>query len=157
MALFDVCGLKSYCDIRRQILPTGQTHLIDRTSHYSFGAKTQEFAVPLGVDVSIIHDLVKINGYPNSTLWTYSTRAQSVTRWSWCPFTRLWFSGCDAFCLILHIICVYSGLNEQFSNIMKLCRNSKPVLKSIIHCFCWRVKLSRFFCVSPALRVSEVL
>ncbi|KAI3358848.1 hypothetical protein L3Q82_015239 [Scortum barcoo] len=34
------------------ILPTGQTHLVDRTNHYNFGTKTQEFAVPLGVDPS---------------------------------------------------------------------------------------------------------
>lgn len=54
MALFEVSGFKPYSEIRRQILPGGQTHLFDRTNHYTFGTKTQEFAVPLGVDVSII-------------------------------------------------------------------------------------------------------
>lgn len=54
MALFDVSGFKSYSELRGQILPAGQTHLVDRTNHYSFGTKTQEFAVPLGVDVSIM-------------------------------------------------------------------------------------------------------
>lgn len=54
MALFDVSGFKPYSELRGQILPAGQTHLVDRTNHYSFGTKTQEFAVPLGVDVSIL-------------------------------------------------------------------------------------------------------
>lgn len=53
MALFDVCGYKP--DIRGQILPGGQTRLIDRTNHYNFGTKIQEFAVPLGVEVSILY------------------------------------------------------------------------------------------------------
>lgn len=53
MALFEVSGFPSYPDLRAQIVP-GQTHLVDRTSHFSFGIKTQEFAVPLGADVSII-------------------------------------------------------------------------------------------------------
>lgn len=53
MALFDVSGYKPYSEIRGQILPGGQTHLVDRTSHYNFGTKIQEFAVPLGVDVSM--------------------------------------------------------------------------------------------------------
>ena len=53
MALFDVTGFKSYSELRREILPTGQTHLVDRPNHYTFGTKTQEFAMPLGVDVSI--------------------------------------------------------------------------------------------------------
>lgn len=54
MALFEVSGYKKYCELREQILPAGLTHLLDRTNHYSFGTKTQEFAVPPGVDVSII-------------------------------------------------------------------------------------------------------
>lgn len=54
MALFDVSGFKDYSELRRQIHPGGKTHLVDRTNHYNFGAKTQEFAVPLGVDVSIL-------------------------------------------------------------------------------------------------------
>ncbi|KAK2920770.1 proteasome subunit beta type-8 [Channa argus] len=52
MALFDVSGFKSYSELREQILPTRQTHLVDRTNHYNFGSKTQEFAVPVGVDPS---------------------------------------------------------------------------------------------------------
>lgn len=54
MALFDVSGYKRYSELRSQILPTGQTHRIDRINHYTFGTKTQEFAVPRGVDVSIM-------------------------------------------------------------------------------------------------------
>uniref|UniRef100_A0A8D3B4F0 Proteasome subunit beta n=1 Tax=Scophthalmus maximus TaxID=52904 RepID=A0A8D3B4F0_SCOMX len=52
MALFDVSGFKTYSELRGQILPAGPTHLVDRTNHYSFGTKTQEFAVPPGVDPS---------------------------------------------------------------------------------------------------------
>uniref|UniRef100_A0A4W6F2C8 Proteasome subunit beta n=1 Tax=Lates calcarifer TaxID=8187 RepID=A0A4W6F2C8_LATCA len=52
MALFDVSGFKSYSELRRQIFPAGQTHLVDRTNHYNFGTKTQEFAVPVGADPS---------------------------------------------------------------------------------------------------------
>lgn len=52
MALFEVTGFKPYAELRGQILPAGQTHLVDRTNHYNFGTKTQEFAVPLGVDPS---------------------------------------------------------------------------------------------------------
>lgn len=54
MAIFDVSGYKKYCELREQIFPAGLTHLVDRTNHYNFGTKTQEFAVPPGVDVSII-------------------------------------------------------------------------------------------------------
>lgn len=54
MALFDVSDFQQYSELRRQILPSGQTHLKDRTTHYSFGLKKQELAVPLGVDVSIL-------------------------------------------------------------------------------------------------------
>uniref|UniRef100_A0A665V4A9 Proteasome subunit beta n=1 Tax=Echeneis naucrates TaxID=173247 RepID=A0A665V4A9_ECHNA len=52
MALFDVSGFKSYAELRGQILPAGRTHLVDRTNHYNFGTKTQEFSVPVGVDPS---------------------------------------------------------------------------------------------------------
>ncbi|XP_023270466.1 proteasome subunit beta type-8 [Seriola lalandi dorsalis] len=52
MALFDVSGFKSYSELRGRILPAGQTPLVDRTNHYTFGTKTQEFSVPLGVDPS---------------------------------------------------------------------------------------------------------
>ncbi|XP_062414334.1 proteasome subunit beta type-8-like [Pungitius pungitius] len=52
MALFQVSGFKSYAELREQILPARQTHLLDRTNHYNFGTRTQEFAVPLGVDPS---------------------------------------------------------------------------------------------------------
>lgn len=53
MALFDVSGFKSYSELRAQILPSRQAHVVDRTNHYNFGTKCQEFAVPLGADVSI--------------------------------------------------------------------------------------------------------
>lgn len=53
MALFDVSDFKRYSELRRQILPSGQTRLKEPTTHYSFGLKQQEFAVPVGVDVSI--------------------------------------------------------------------------------------------------------
>ena len=53
MALLEVSGYKP--ELRGQLLGTGgHRHLIDRSNHYSFGSKTPEFAVPLGVDVSII-------------------------------------------------------------------------------------------------------
>ncbi|KAG7235020.1 hypothetical protein INR49_003431, partial [Caranx melampygus] len=51
MALFDVSGYKP-SELRAQILPVAQTRLVDRTNHYTFGTKTQEFAVPLGADPS---------------------------------------------------------------------------------------------------------
>lgn len=64
MALFDVSDFKRFSDLRRQILPTGQTRLKHRTTHYSFGLKQQELAVPLGVDVSILIFSVKLcRGY----------------------------------------------------------------------------------------------
>lgn len=53
MALLDVSGFKSYSEIREQILPSRQTRLVDRTNHYNFGTRTQEFALPVGVNVSI--------------------------------------------------------------------------------------------------------
>ncbi|XP_053719134.1 proteasome subunit beta type-8 [Synchiropus splendidus] len=52
MALFDVSGFKSYAQLRAQIFPTGHAQLVDRTSHFNFGTKTQEFAVPVGADPS---------------------------------------------------------------------------------------------------------
>lgn len=52
MALFDVSGFKSYSELRAQILPSRQAHVVDRTNHYNFGTKCQEFAVPLGADPS---------------------------------------------------------------------------------------------------------
>lgn len=54
MALFKVSGYQPHSELRSQILPGGQTNLIDRTNHYTFGTKAQEFAVPLGLDVSIV-------------------------------------------------------------------------------------------------------
>lgn len=60
MALLDVSDFKRYSELSRQILPSGQTHRKDRTTHYSFGLKTQELAVPLGVDVSILISHVNI-------------------------------------------------------------------------------------------------
>nr|XP_019967750.1 PREDICTED: proteasome subunit beta type-8-like [Paralichthys olivaceus] len=53
MALLDVSGFNRYSELRGQILPAGQTRLVDRTNHYSFGTKTPEFALPLGVDPSV--------------------------------------------------------------------------------------------------------
>uniref|UniRef100_A0A1A7WCK5 Proteasome subunit beta n=1 Tax=Iconisemion striatum TaxID=60296 RepID=A0A1A7WCK5_9TELE len=52
MALFDVSGYKPYSEVRAQILPFGQAHLADRANHYTFNTKTQEFAIPPGVDPS---------------------------------------------------------------------------------------------------------
>lgn len=53
MALLDVTS--SPAGLRASILPRGQTRLLERTNHYSFGTRIQEFAVPLGVDVSLSH------------------------------------------------------------------------------------------------------
>ncbi|XP_029023717.1 proteasome subunit beta type-8 [Betta splendens] len=52
MALLDVSGFKYYSEIREQILPRRRTQLVDRTNHYNFGTRTQEFALPVGVDPS---------------------------------------------------------------------------------------------------------
>ncbi|XP_026156528.1 proteasome subunit beta type-8 isoform X2 [Mastacembelus armatus] len=52
MALLDVSGFKAYSELRAQIYSARQNHLVDRTNHYNFGTKTQEFAVPLGLDPS---------------------------------------------------------------------------------------------------------
>ncbi|XP_068188484.1 proteasome subunit beta type-8 isoform X2 [Antennarius striatus] len=52
MALLDVTGFKPYSSLRGQIAFAGRTNLIDRSNHYSFGTKTQEFAVPVGLDPS---------------------------------------------------------------------------------------------------------
>uniref|UniRef100_H3DLF2 Proteasome subunit beta n=1 Tax=Tetraodon nigroviridis TaxID=99883 RepID=H3DLF2_TETNG len=49
MALLDVTDFSRYSELRRQILPSARTHL---TTHYTFGLKNQELAVPLGVDPS---------------------------------------------------------------------------------------------------------
>lgn len=91
MALFQVSGLKSYAELREQILPARQTHLFDRTNHYNFGTKTQEFAVPLGVDVSLISPsfatkwkVCIVSGDPDATSVTRQTRGGSTS------FTRLW-------------------------------------------------------------------
>lgn len=53
MALFAVSDFTRYSELRRQILPSGQTQLKERTTHYTFGLKKPELAVPVGVDVSI--------------------------------------------------------------------------------------------------------
>lgn len=53
MALFDVTGCRPDAELRGSVLPGARTRLFDRTNHYSFGTQTQEFAVPLGVDVSL--------------------------------------------------------------------------------------------------------
>lgn len=89
MALFDVCGFKDYSELRRQIHPGGKTHLFDRTNHYTFGAKTQEFAVPLGVDVSIMSFGTKLiytvfSGKSDTSMTRETRRGSSY-------FTRLWF------------------------------------------------------------------
>lgn len=51
MALLDVSGLSSYSKFGTPFL-SKQTQLVDRPSHYNFGSKCQEFAIPVGVDVS---------------------------------------------------------------------------------------------------------
>ncbi len=56
MALLDVSGYK-YNSASQ--FGFKQTHLLDRLNHYSFGDKCQEFAVPVGVDVSSLTLLSK--------------------------------------------------------------------------------------------------
>ncbi|XP_072561997.1 proteasome subunit beta type-8 isoform X2 [Paramormyrops kingsleyae] len=46
MALFDVIVSKAPWEIRGQFFGTGPKPLVDRTSHFTFGTKTQEFSVP---------------------------------------------------------------------------------------------------------------
>ncbi|KAL7883068.1 hypothetical protein SRHO_G00007260 [Serrasalmus rhombeus] len=48
MALLDVSGFSSFSGFGKH----RQAQLVDRPNHYSFGAKSQEFAVPVGVDPS---------------------------------------------------------------------------------------------------------
>lgn len=58
MALLDVCG---YRDGDRSAGPFGtRGTVMDRSSHFSFGMKTAEFAVPVGVDVSTsqVYDII---------------------------------------------------------------------------------------------------
>ncbi|XP_015259005.1 PREDICTED: proteasome subunit beta type-8-like, partial [Cyprinodon variegatus] len=52
MALVEVSGLKPFSEPIGQIFGRRQTHLVDRTNHYSFGTKIQEFAVPVGEEPS---------------------------------------------------------------------------------------------------------
>lgn len=52
MALVEVSGFKPYSEQIGPIFTAKQTCLIDRPNHYSFGTKIQEFAVPLGEEVS---------------------------------------------------------------------------------------------------------
>lgn len=60
MALLQVTDFQSFSEVRGQILPVRQRHLVDRTNHYNFGSKTQEFAVPPGVEVSDFKSGVKL-------------------------------------------------------------------------------------------------
>lgn len=55
MALFQVSGYKPNSEFSGKILGATQTHLFDRPNHYSFGTKIQEFAVPLGEEVSMLN------------------------------------------------------------------------------------------------------
>lgn len=64
MALLQVSDFQSFSEVRGQILPVKQRHLIDQTNHYNFGSKTQEFAVPPGVEVSNFTPGVKLTTNP---------------------------------------------------------------------------------------------
>lgn len=50
MALAQVSGYSSVSGLG--LFGSRQAHIVDRPNHYSFGAKSQEFAVPVGVDPS---------------------------------------------------------------------------------------------------------
>ncbi|CAL8238622.1 unnamed protein product [Lota lota] len=52
MALFNFSGYKPDSELRGQFTGRATTHLVDRANHYTFGTKTQEFALPLGLDPS---------------------------------------------------------------------------------------------------------
>ncbi|XP_048850208.1 proteasome subunit beta type-8 isoform X2 [Brienomyrus brachyistius] len=52
MALCDVITYRVQSEIHGQLFGTGPKPPVDRTSHFAFGTKTQEFAVPVGVDPS---------------------------------------------------------------------------------------------------------
>lgn len=60
MALLQVSDFQSFSEVRGQILPVKRRHLVDRTNHYKFGSKTQEFAVPPGVEVSDFKSGIKL-------------------------------------------------------------------------------------------------
>ncbi|KAK3530237.1 hypothetical protein QTP86_020133 [Hemibagrus guttatus] len=51
MALLEVSGSSSYSGLGSMIA-SKRAQFVDRPNHYSFGSKSQEFAVPLGVDPS---------------------------------------------------------------------------------------------------------
>lgn len=51
MALVEVSGSSSYSGLGSQF-GSNRRQFVDRPNHYSFGTKSQEFAVPAGVDVS---------------------------------------------------------------------------------------------------------
>lgn len=53
MALVNVIGCQPDAALPGSILPGAGARFFDRTNHYSFGTQIQEFAVPLGVDVSL--------------------------------------------------------------------------------------------------------
>lgn len=60
MALLQVSDFQSVSEVRGQILPVRQRLLVDQTNHYNFGIKTQEFAVPPGVEVSVFTCGIKL-------------------------------------------------------------------------------------------------
>lgn len=106
MALFDVSDFRRYSELRRQILPSGQTRLKEPTTHYSFGLKKQEFAVPVGVDVSILilQESARISSATREVSKTArSTRRGVLSRVSGCLCGELALSS---------IICVYLNFRD---------------------------------------------
>lgn len=75
MALLQVSDFQYFSKVRGQILPVRQRNLVDRTNHYNFGSKTQEFAVPPGLEVSDFKSGIKLKKKSE-----YSKPAVSVRR-----------------------------------------------------------------------------
>lgn len=63
MALSDVIAYRVQSEIHGQLFGKGPKPPVDRTSHFAFGTKTQEFAVPVGADVSttLLFDILIID------------------------------------------------------------------------------------------------
>lgn len=57
MALLDVSGYSTLSGFGRQMFGSNRTQLFDRPNHFTFGLKSPEFAVPVGVDVSTLRFL----------------------------------------------------------------------------------------------------
>lgn len=68
MALLQVRDFQSFSEVHGQILPVRHRHLVNRTNHYNFGSKTQEFVVPPGLEVSDFTSGIRLTANPINLL-----------------------------------------------------------------------------------------